>query len=189
MSLAAGRMQDALNYFEEALNIDDGTSYLTVSLHCDIAEIFVKLENIRGAIEEYTIALEFDKDCVKALRGRAQCYVHVGNYTAAIDDYSVLCEIEEDVYKQWALERLTEAQALEEDKRMEILKNLTDAELLIQSVTFANMTENVGKALELVEKCLQLDDQDTRALFMKGSCLYFKVMSVVLMQLLLILVH
>lgn len=169
-------MQEALNHFKEAVSIDDGTSFITVRLQCKIAEIYLRLNNICLAIEEYTIALDYDKECVEALRGRAKCYENSKDYDKAIDDYSLLCTIEKlEENIQWARNRLAEV-----EKKKAIKEKITDAESLIQTVKTENVANNVGEALKIVEECLQLDSSDIRALCVKGSCLYYKVLTIII---------
>lgn len=166
-------MEQALNYFKEALSIDDGTSYVTVRLQCKIAETYLGLNNICLAIEEYTIALVYDMDCVEALRGRAKCYDDSNDFDEAIEDYLLLCTLERcEENKQWAQDRLADV-----EKKKIIKEKVADAESLIRGIELKNIDENAEAALKIVEQWLELDNSDVRALCVKASCLYYKVLT------------
>lgn len=160
--------EKALNTLDEALQIDCNSINLQMKVHRKKAEIYLKLGKVYRAVEEYTNALLFDENCCEALRDRAKCYEdHCGDYERAIEDFEKIYSIVGiKSLKQWARSHII---SLEEKIKY---KQLVDrADILMEFPT----TVNVELALKLAEECLQFNKCDTRAICVKGSCLYYKV--------------
>ncbi|XP_069358546.1 uncharacterized protein [Maniola hyperantus] len=165
-SFKTRRWHDALNSFNEALTIDTCNNYVNVSLYCKKAAIYLELKDQQSAIKEYTNALVLDDNCVAVLRERAKCYSEVKQYENAIKDYEKLCTIDKgELTKLWARNSIESLKA-----KIVYREKLKQAETLIQG----RETENVKRALKLAEECLQFNSSDTKALCVKGLCLYYK---------------
>ncbi|XP_052740330.1 uncharacterized protein LOC112048181 isoform X2 [Bicyclus anynana] len=165
-SFTAGNWQDALVHFNEVIKIDDGNLNLKIKMHCKNAEIYLKLNSIYKAIEEYTSALEFDKFCVEALRNRAECYLNVGDHRNSIRDYSKICGSEADEETK----QLANNAILKVRNTISLRDKCNRAENLLKS----QKTDEIEEALKIAEECLKFDSSDIKALCVKGSCLYYK---------------
>lgn len=157
-----------MNAFDEASQIDCDSINLQMKVHRKKAEIYLKLGEIYRAVEEYTHALQYDEKCLETLRDRARCYEdHCGDYEKAISDFE---KIESIVgtksLKQWARNCIISL-----EKKRKYKQQADRAEILLELPT----TENVVLALKLAEECLQFNEYDTRAICVKGSCLYYMV--------------
>ncbi|XP_039753782.1 uncharacterized protein LOC120629090 isoform X2 [Pararge aegeria] len=162
----SGRWQEALYEFKKALEIDIGNLNLIIKVHCKNAEIYLQLNQINEAINEYEHVLTFDNNCVEALLKRAKCYTEVERYESAIIDYEKITTIvdSEETKQSAGNFVITLKEKLAHKEKGDY------AEILMQS----QKIENLKLALKFAEECLQFDSSDINALFVKGMCLYFK---------------
>lgn len=89
-----GRWQQALNLYNEALEIDKNNRTVNAKLYFNKATVCVKLNQIKEAAEACTAALELDDNYVKALLRRAKCYSELGEHEEAVKDYERLYKID-----------------------------------------------------------------------------------------------
>ncbi|XP_045772355.1 uncharacterized protein LOC123872214 [Maniola jurtina] len=162
----SNRWIDARCKYKDAKLIDEENWNLSLRMHCRMAETYLKTNEICAAIAEYTSALKFDNTCVEVLRERAKWYSNCELYEKAIQDYLTIYAIDDcEKTKQSTLNFI---KILKENNAYK--KKIKNAESLIRTPA----TENVELALKLAEECLEFDSSDTKALCVKGLCLYYK---------------
>ncbi|XP_026757407.1 dnaJ homolog subfamily C member 7 [Galleria mellonella] len=117
-----GRWQQALNLYNEALNIDKNNRAVNAKLYFNKATVCAKLNQTKEAAEACTAALNLDENYVKALLRRAKCYTELGDYEDAVKDYERLYKIDKSKENK---QFLHEAKiALKKSKRKDYYKIL-----------------------------------------------------------------
>lgn len=90
----AFKYREALQMYNEALQIDPLNKDTNSKLHYNRALVNTKLGNLRDATEDCTNALKINDKYLKALLKRAKCYMDLEKYEEGIKDYEAALKIE-----------------------------------------------------------------------------------------------
>ena len=129
----AGRYQEALDLYSDALKIDPYNRKTNAKLCFNRATVNSKLCKLNDAISDCTAALHLDENYLKALLRRARCYSDVGEHEEAVRDYEKICKLDKSRENKRLLQ---EAKlALKRSKRKDyykilgVTRNATDDEI------------------------------------------------------------
>ncbi|XP_076445669.1 dnaJ homolog subfamily C member 7-like [Babylonia areolata] len=82
-----GRLQEAYDLYNKALQIDPLNKSTNSKLFCNRATVGAKLGKLTEAIDDCCKALELDDGYIKAYLRRAKCYMDTEQYEEAVRDY------------------------------------------------------------------------------------------------------
>ncbi|XP_053607541.1 dnaJ homolog subfamily C member 7 [Plodia interpunctella] len=117
-----GRWHQALNLYNEALNIDKNNKAVNAKLYFNKATVCSKLNQTKEAADACTAALDLDENYVKALLRRAKCYTELGEFEEAVKDYERLYKIDKSKENKQLLQEAK--MALKRSKRKDYYKIL-----------------------------------------------------------------
>ncbi|EDQ86694.1 uncharacterized protein MONBRDRAFT_28007 [Monosiga brevicollis MX1] len=90
----AGRLEEALGCYQEALSMDDSDNVFTAKLHFNCAVVLSKMDRVPEAIDCCTRALECDDQYIKALLKRGELRLKNEQFEEAVEDYQAAVEAE-----------------------------------------------------------------------------------------------
>ncbi|XP_076350616.1 dnaJ homolog subfamily C member 7-like isoform X3 [Tachypleus tridentatus] len=108
-----GNYEDAYVIYTEALNTDINNVKSNSILYFNRAAVCLKMNRINEAVEDYSKAIQLDKEYVKAYLRRAKCYMDTHKYEEAVRDFETL----------YQKNKILEYQKLLDHARLELLKS------------------------------------------------------------------
>lgn len=131
-----GKLQEALQLYTEALEIDPNNSSTNSKLYFNRATVHARLNNTQEAVADCTKAIELDSGYIKAYLRRAKCYMSSGEYEEAVRDYEKVCN----------MDRSSEHRRLLADAKLELKKSKRKDYYKILNLSRSATTDDIKKA-------------------------------------------